>query len=392
MLRSLFSGISGLRAHQQMMDVTGNNISNVNTVGYKTSQAMFEDTLSQMLRGAGAPQGGNGGSNPAQVGLGARLAGITTNFEQGAAQVTGRSTDLMINGDGFFVVRSAGEQLYTRAGSFAFDAGGRLVDTHGSVVQGWTAANGVVNSNDSPSDVRLPIGTLLPATATDAVTVGGNLPGNSTTTTPIVTSISTYDAQGNARTFSVSFTKLSPTSWSAVASDGTTSSAAQTIAFAADGGTPTPASLTFSGVAVDLSGLTSYAGASTAAAVSQNGSPMGSLQAFTISPDGTLVGVFSNGLKQPLAQVAMAAFNNPAGLEKAGDSKYRASVNSGAPQLGVAGGGGRGLLQSGALEMSNVDLAQEFTNLVIAQRGFQANSKVVSTSDELLQDLVNLKR
>jgi flagellar hook protein FlgE len=175
-------------------------------------------------------------------------------------------------------------------------------------------------------------------------------------------------------------------------SDGTTTSAAQPINFAANGGTPTPASLTFNGVAVNLSGITSYAGASTAAAVSQDGSPMGSLQAFTMSPDGTLVGVFSNGLKEPLAQIAMAAFNNPGGLEKAGDSQFRATVNSGAPQLGVAGNGGRGLLQSAALEMSNVDLAQEFTNLVIAQRGFQANSKVVSTSDELLQDLVNLKR
>lgn len=392
MLRSLFSGISGLRAHQQMMDVTGNNIANVNTTGFKSSQALFEDTLSQLLRGAGAPQGTNGGSNPAQVGLGVRLAGISTNFEQGAAQVTGRSTDLMINGDGFFVVKRNGEDLYTRAGSFSFDADGRLVDQHGAMVQGWAAVNGVINTNSTPVGVQLPIGTLLQPTATTGVTVGGNLPANTTSTTPIVTSITSYDAQGNPITFSVSFTKTSATTWTATASDGTTTGAPQTITFAANGTAPTPATMTLGGVTVDLSGLTNYAGASTVAALSQNGSAMGSLQAFTISPDGTLVGVFSNGLKEPLAQIAMAAFNNPPGLEKVGDSDYRSTVNSGAPQLGTAGSGGRGSLQSSALEMSNVDLAQEFTNLVIAQRGFQANSKVVTTSDELLQDLVNLKR
>jgi flagellar hook protein FlgE len=392
MLRSLFTGISGLRAHQQMMDVTANNIANVNTTGYKTAQALFEDTLSQLLRAAGAPQGGNGGSNPAQVGLGVKMAGIETNFEQGAAQVTGRSTDLMINGDGFFVVKHNGEELYTRAGSFSFDSDGRLVDQHGSTVQGWPGTNGVINANASASDVRLPIGTLLRPTVTTAVTVGGNLPANTTNTTPIATTITTYDTQGNPITLSVSFAKTSATSWDATVSDGTTTAAPVAITFATDGSTPAPTTIIFNGVTVDLAGVTNYAGASTAAALRQDGSAMGFLQAFTITPDGTLVGVFSNGLKQPLAQIALAAFNNPPGLEKVGNSDYRATVNSGAPQLGSAAGGGRGSLQSSTLEMSNVDLAQEFTNLVIAQRGFQANSKVITTSDELLQDLVNLKR
>src|SRR5687767_9934094 len=128
MLRSLFSGISGLRAHQQMMDVTGNNIANVNSVGYKSSQTVFQDTLSQMMKAAGAPQEELGGTNPAQVGLGVRMAGINTNFSQGSAQMTGRATDLMISGDGFFVVQSVGEQLFTRAGAFNFDADGKLVN------------------------------------------------------------------------------------------------------------------------------------------------------------------------------------------------------------------------------------------------------------------------
>jgi flagellar hook protein FlgE len=392
MLRSLFAGISGLRAHQQMMDITGNNIANVNTTGFKSSQALFEDTLSQLLHAAGAPQGGGGGSNPAQVGLGVKLAGIETNFAQGAAQSTGRSTDLMISGDGFFVTRNGGEQLYTRAGSFSFDSVGRLVDPHGGVAQGWLANNGAVDSNATATDVRLPVGTLLRPIPTSAVNVRGNLPGDMTGTTPVVTSITGYDQLGNPYTFSASFAKTSPTSWDVTLSDGTSSSAPQTVGFAADGSTPSPTSVTFNGVTVDLTGITSYAGASTIAAVSQDGSAVGSLQAFTISPDGTLVGVFSNGLQQPLARIALAAFNNPPGLEKVGDNRYRSTANSGAAQIGQAASGGRGELQSGVLEMSNVDLAQEFTNLVIAQRGFQANSKVISTSDELLQDLVNLKR
>jgi flagellar hook protein FlgE len=304
----------------------------------------------------------------------------------------------MINGDGFFVVRNGGEQLYTRNGAFSFDANGTLAGPGGAVVQGWMADNnGVVNTNATPTDVKLPMGTLLQPTRTSGAVVGGNLPADSTSTTPITTSITTYDKQGNKLTLSTTFTKLSATSWDVSVSDGTaTPAATTTINFAANGSTPAPTSVVFGTapdtVTVDLSGITSYAGSSTVAALSQNGSAMGSLSSFTISPDGTLVGVFSNGLKQPLGQISMATFNNAPGLEKAGGSMYRTSVNSGAPQLGTAGGGGRGDLQNNSLEMSNVDLAQEFTNLIIAQRGFQANSKVISTSDELLNDLVNLKR
>ena len=147
MLRSLFSGISGLRAHQQMMDVTGNNIANVNTTGYKSSQTVFQDTLSQMVNAAGAPQNGAGGTNPAQVGLGVRTASINANFSQGAAQTTGKSGDMMIQGDGFFIVKSGGESLYTRAGSFTFDANGSLTTPNGQIVQGWSAdADGEVNT------------------------------------------------------------------------------------------------------------------------------------------------------------------------------------------------------------------------------------------------------
>ena len=404
MLRSLFSGISGLRAHQLMLDVTSNNIANVNSTGFKSSQTVFEDTLSQMMRAAGAPQnnvnGSQGGTNPAQVGLGVRMTQITTNFLQGSAQTTGRPTDLMISGDGFFVVKSVNEQLFTRAGAFNFDADGRLVTVTGAAVQGWPAVNGSVNTNGTIGDIRLPMGTLIAPKVTQNMTVSGNLPADAPLNTAIPRSIKTYDAQGNVVNLTVTFTQaaVSPSAYTVTVTDGTTPSTATPLVFGTNGQLSTPKTLLYDpdndgvGVTVDMAGLTNYTGNTTVNILSQDGAPAATLQSFTINPDGQLVGVFSNGLKQTVAQVALANFNNPPGLEKVGDALYRFTVNSGLAQVGAAGTSGLGTLQSGAIEMSNVDLAQEFTNLIVAQRGFQANSKVISTSDELLQDLVNLKR
>jgi flagellar hook protein FlgE len=399
MLRSLFSGISGLRAHQEMMDVTGNNIANVNTAGYKSSQTVFQDTLNQMLKAPASPQGKvQGGTNPAQVGLGVQLAGISTNFTQGSAQATGRSTDLMITGDGFFTVKSGDESLYTRSGSFSFDADGSLVTNEGARVQGWqAAANGTIASNTTPTDLALPITTLLAPVKTTSVTFAGNLPSDAAEGTVITPSLTVYDGSGNASELKLTLTKgATSDTWAVQASDGTTDFDGGDVTFAADGTTPDPATLTFPSaagdIAVNLAGLTNYAGTTTVAPQSQDGSAMGSLQGFSITKDGKLVGSFTNGLKKPLGQIALASFNNTQGLEKAGGSTFRTTVNSGIAQLGTPGGGGRGDIQGGTLEMSNVDLATEFTNLIIAQRGFQANSKVISTSDDLLNDLVNLKR
>jgi flagellar hook protein FlgE len=391
MLRSLFSGISGLRSHQTMMDVTGNNIANVNTTGFKASQTQFQDTLSQMLQAAGAPQDGRGGTNPAQVGLGVRVAGVTTNFGQGATQLTGRATDLMINGDGFFMVSSNGEQMYTRAGSMSFDANGRLVTTEGAPLQGWVAdAKGVINRNGALQDLRLPVGALMPPNPTGKVTFGGNLPADGDVTT-ISTPIDVYDAKGNARTLGAEFVRVSAKEWTLTLTDGAKLPPV-TITFNPDGSLDKPSDAAFPGMNIDLTGLTGYAGNNSVAALEQDGYQTGSLQAFTLGPDGVLTGVFSNGLKQSLGQLAIATFANAGGLEKAGSSLFRTTVNSGAALVGIPGEDGRGTLTGGGLEMSNVDLAQEFTNLIIAQRGFQANSRVITSSDEILQDLVNLKR
>src|SRR6478672_11813442 len=207
MLRSLFSAVSGLRSHQTMMDVVGNNIANVNTAGFKSSQAVFQDTLSQMLSGASAPAGAAGGTNPAQVGLGTRIGAISTNFTQGASQLTGRSTDVAIQGDGFFVVKRGAETLYSRAGSFSFDSVGNLTNPDGGVVQGWMANGGVINTNAPTTGLKLPIGQTLPPTQTANVDLGGNLPADAAVNTKIVSSITVYDAQGLAIPASFEFQK-----------------------------------------------------------------------------------------------------------------------------------------------------------------------------------------
>jgi len=286
MLRSLFAGISGLRVHQAMLDVTGNNIANANTVGFKGSSTVFSDTLSQMLTSSSAPNAANGrgGSNPIQVGLGVQLAATNTNFNQGSNQTTGRPTDLMIQGDGLFVTKKGNEQLYTRAGAFTFDNTGTLVTPSGNRVQGY-ALDAAGLPTGGLIDVTLDFSALTPA-----VPVGVN--------------------------------------------------------------------------------LTSY----------------------NIGSDGKLRGIFDDGVQRDMAQLAIADFNNPMGLEKVGETSYRESANSGAVQLGVSGQGRRGNIQAGALEMSNVDLAAEFTNLILAQRGFQASSRVITTSDQVLEELVNIKR
>jgi len=411
MLRSMFSAISGLRAHQTKMDVTGNNIANVNTVGFKGSQTVFQDTLSQVIRAGGAPAQSRGGTNPAQVGLGVKVAAITTNWTQGATQSTGRATDFMIEGDGFFVTRAGTEQLYTRAGSFEFDANGKLVTPDGSVLQGWMAdATGAINSNGPITDLSVPYGQVVAPKATGGVGViagsmAGNLDADAAIGDVVQTAVTMYDELGVAQDISYTYTNTGPGAWDlSIDHEDGTNLLTTSVTFDAAGNLTSPATETVPAAAlagypswpgpldIDLSEVTQFGGASTVEATGQNGYALGSLQSFTLGNDGTITGVYSNGLRQSLGQLCVASFNNPGGLEKAGNSSFRVGDNSGAAMVGLAGVAGRGVLNSGALEMSNVDLAEEFTGLIVAQRGFQANSRVIPASDEILQDLVNLKR
>jgi flagellar hook protein FlgE len=391
MLRSLNTGIAGLRAHQTMLDVTGNNIANVNTTGFKASSTQFQDTLSQLTQAGAAPDQQTGGTNPAQIGLGVQVAGIATNFAQGSSQITGRATDMMISGDGFFVVNKGGNTFFTRAGAFDFDAAGNLVTPDGAIVQGWPAVNGVVNPGGPVGNLTLPAAATTPAQATTAVTLGGNLPSDAAPGTELVRDVEVFDALGESVTLSLTFTAgATGSSWAVRGTSSNGATAATTLTFA--GGRPAAGALNVGGVDVDLGGLTGFADLSTVKVTGKDGRQAGTLNSFALGPDGTLVGSFSNGATEAIGKIALATFENPGGLEKAGNSLYVATGASGGAMVGEPGTDGLGTLAGGALEMSNVDLSQEFTNLIVAQRGFQANSRVITTSDEVLNELVNLKR
>ncbi len=388
MLRSLYSGISGLRAHQTMLDVTGNNIANVNTQGFKSSSVQFQDTLSQLTKSASSPQAAAGGTNAAQVGLGVQVAGIATNFAQGSTQATGKSTDMMISGDGFFITKHGGNTLYTRAGAMNPDAQGRLVTPDGGILQGWLAMpDGTVGTGAPVSDIVLSAGTTVQAAATSRATASGNLPADGAGS-PLTRDIQVYDNLGNVSSIATTFTHSTGTGWSASAQG----SPATALTFDRNGTLPANTTIAAAGVTVDLSTVTGFAGLSSITAKADDGRAAGTLKSYSVSQDGTIVGSFSNGVTQSVGQVALATFTNPGGLEKAGNSSYTVTANSGAATTGSAGSAGMGTLASGVLEMSNVDLSQEFTNLIVAQRGFQANARIITTSDEVLQELTNLKR
>ncbi len=427
MMRSMFAGVSGLRNHQTRMDVIGNNIANVNTLGYKKSRVTFQDMLSQNIRGASSPQGTKGGTNPQQIGLGMTVNSIDTIHTQGSSETTGKTTDMMVDGDGFFILGSGKSQYYTRAGNFDFDAEGNLIASNGMLVQGWTAdPSGKIDSTGAISGITIPKGQSIQPKETTEATFINNLNANELVydaSDPaaggvVNTSITVYDSQGNEYSIPLQFQKTAVNSWDLVAGStlppGVTGVTINngSLTFNPDGslsadpgctiqvdldsavtGADTPINNANGGtIAVDLSTLTQYTSESNVQMNSQDGYSSGVLTGYAIDKSGIVSGRFSNGLTKQLAQVALANFNNPAGLSKNGENLYVQSNNSGAAQIGTAGGGGRGEISPGKLEMSNVDLSQEFTDMIITQRGFQANSRIITVSDEMLQELVNLKR
>jgi flagellar hook protein FlgE len=393
MLRSLYSGISGLRAEQTMLDVTGNNIANVNTVGFKSSSVQFEDTLSQTLSAAGLPTAQKGGINPNQVGLGVKIGSIATSLTQGAQQTTGNNMDEMISGDGYFVTKAGSETLYSRNGSFHWDSQGRLSTADGALVQGWSAVNGVVQTGQQPGTIAIG-NQVSPARATTSATLSGNLPSNAKVGDSFERDVTSYGADGSEKTLAVTFTATSSNTWDFSVDDGSGTPTTGTLQTGGATVTATTGSTkpVVDGITVDMSKLSGYADLTSVSITGQNGNKAGTLLATSMSADGTLTGTFSNGTTIPLAQLSLATFANPAGLEKAGASTMRQSINSGTASLNAPGQGTSGSIVAGALEMSNVDLSQEFTNLIVAQRGFQANARIITTSDEVLQELTQLKR
>ncbi|GAA2751333.1 flagellar hook protein FlgE [Amnibacterium kyonggiense] len=402
MLRSLYSGISGLRAEQTMLDITSNNIANVNTTGFKSSSVQFEDALSQMISAAGLATTAKAGTNPNQVGLGVRVAGVRTNLTEGSQTTTGNNLDAMISGDGYFVTQTGSQTLYTRNGSFHWDSQGRLSTADGSLVQGWNAVNGTVSTGGKPTTLTLPSGTVAPAKATSLANMTGNLPSDAADGTQFQRDITVFSADGTARQLTVTFTAQTATKagqWGYSVADGKlpdgTTTAPVTGTLQTDGsGQITGSNLapTIDGIKVDLSKMSGYANLTTAGFDKQDGNAAGTLLAVSMGGDGTLSGTFSNGATVAIARLAIGTFTNPEGLAKAGNSFMTETLNSGTVRLGTAGADGYGAVVSGALEASNVDLSQEFTNLIVAQRGFQANARIITTSDEILQELTQLKR
>ena len=339
------------------------------------------------------------------------IGSIDLLFTQGNIQSTGVTTDLAIQGDSFFVVSDGTKDVYTRSGNFQIDANGRMVaSTNGNIVQGKVAIDGVLT--DTITDITLPFGQKAPARATENIGLAGNLDAESLVGDTRETTITVFDAMGARDEATISFTKTGGTTWDyaiTMANGAVASGDTGTLTFDNQGRLTTPLPATpfaytpASGAATvsmaidfgtvgEVSGLSQFAAPSTAVIKEQDGYTMGDLERFSIDQNGLVTGAFTNGVTLTLAQMTLADFNNPAGLIRSGDNMYTVSSNSGTPVLGFADEGSQSKITSGALEMSNVDLAQEFTAMITAQRGFQSNARVITTSDEMLQEIVTLKR
>jgi flagellar hook protein FlgE len=433
MMRSMYSSIQGLRAHQQKMDAIGNNIANVNTVGYKAQRVTFASAYAQTLTGSAAPSIARGGINPQQIGLGVTVGSIDSLMQQGSLQTTGQVTDLAISGNGFFVLKDGSKFLYTRAGNFDFDAQGYLVSkSTGQRVQGWLPdpITGAFPNRDvsSLTDLQIPLTDKTLAKATSEVKFDQALNALAAPGTVHTTAVKVYDSLGNAHILDVTFTKdlVNPNEWTmnVTSSDPNVTVAGPGLGFlvtflsngtldytaAGFAGPPFPdyevaididasfyGALSPQTINLDLTKITQVAmsgqnGQSTLRAFEQDGYEAGDLEGVNVDNLGFVTAYFTNGQQKQVGQLALATFANPAGLMRDQNSNWIESNNSGMARFGAAGSADRGLIAPSRLEMSNVDLSSEFTDMIVTQRGFQANSRTITTTDEMLQELVNLKR
>ena len=444
MMRSLYSGVAGLTIHQTKMDVIGNNIANVNTVGYKAQRVSFSELFYQSTQAAGGPSenGAYGGTNAKQVGLGAAVGQISTNITaQGGAQSTGNAFDAMINGDSFFIVQSEGNEYYTKAGNFTIDGNGNLVTGTGDFVMGYTAAR-----NEESGDFYLQTDKLrpicpygetymtTPPAQTTAAVINGNINSEDKNFAVdgsgiVSTTLYVYDSLGNKYGIDFRVTQVSPTEYtmtpatvyfgtealedvSAVFSGDGINAGSLTLMFDGTKGTITndPKNFTLNitdgtnnleafsqDIDVDFSSLTCYGSTTTLTADSGDvekfgaGKAVGKMISLGISQDGGVVASYSNGDKMQIGLLMTAQFSNAAGLEKVGDNLFATTLNSGATTIQSIDAAGQSI-SSGVVEMSNVDLASEFTDMIVTQRGFQANSRIITTSDSMIEELLSLKR
>lgn len=421
---SFYSSLSGLSANSGMLGVIGNNLSNLNTIGFKGSSSSFQDLFNASM----GSNGTSGNGDPMQVGLGTQLGAISQNFGQGSFQSTGNVTDMAVSGQGLFMLRrSDGSQVYSRAGNFIIDRNGYLVNPNGDQVLGWNrnAATGTLTPNGAVVPIQINSGTVAPPTPTTTISMNTNLNANATRPSagpPAVpgatfsSPVQVVDSLGATHNLLFTYTKTANAGeWSlAVTTDDATATVAGAPAlvhFTPTGQLDIPATnptITVSGWSNSAANsslvwtlrdptsstglLTGYASASATSATTQNGAGAGTVRSLVVDQNGIITGNFTNGQTIQLAQIALATFPNMNGLSKEGNNAWSQTLASGAPNIGTADQGGRGKVLGGQLELSNVDTATEFTQLIVAQRGYQANSRIVTTADTLLQEVLNLVR
>lgn len=414
-LTSLFAAVSGLNAFGNALSVTGNNIANLSTIGYKSQKATFSDLVTSSL-------GGSSGSN--QIGRGVFTGAVLSQYTQGSLSTSGNGLDMAVDGNGFFRVRNNDNAIfYTRAGQFRVDKDGKIVDPNGNFLQGYQAnTSGVISG--TLSDITLSNAISAPQ-ATDEAEVVANLNASSTApsttfsasdpdTFNFSTSLTVYDSLGNSHSLNLYFRKTASSTWvmyhrlDGTSTAGTTDGAAQptTLTFNTAGAMTSPAAAldidytaaqvgngaAAMSIALTITDITQFGAPNSVSEITQNGFASGSIAGTSIDTSGVITGRFTNGQVRTLAQVALSRFTNPDGLSRSGKNLLAETNASGQPTTSAPNTGGTGRVLSGSLELSNVDLGEEFIDMISAQRGFQANSRVITTTDDLLQELVNLRR
>ncbi len=403
--------LSGLNANSQALSAISNNLANLNTVGYKDTRMEFRDLFYQQI-------GSTGAGEPIEIGAGTSVGSNAGIFTQGSIENSGVSTDIAIQGDGFFVTSKNGLQEFTRAGNFSRDQNGNLVTTDGANVLGYPAVNGVVNTQAAVAGLNIPLGQVTPAAATANIQFGLNLDAGAAVGATTSAQTPVYDSLGAAHVITITFTKTAANTWgynvtipgADVGAAAPVSLKAGSLTFNGNGQLTAPAAniagiavagfvngasnLTFNwnGFAPPQPTLTQFAAPSAVANSTQDGFPSGSLVSFTVDQSGTVQGSYSNGQSRAIGQIALASFANEEGLQRQGANSYTATIGSGAANIGTPSAGGRGSIIGGSLELSNVDIATEFARLIVAQRGYQANAKTVTTFDQVTQDTINLKQ
>jgi flagellar hook protein FlgE len=406
--------LSGLNASSNSLSVIANNLANLNTVGYKEARTEFRDLFYQTI-------GSNGAGDALQIGAGAGVGAISTVFTGGSVESSGVPTDVAIMGDGFFVTQKDGAAQYTRAGNFTVSPDGSLLTQDGANVMGYPAVAGAIPPGQALTALHIDKGQTSPPNATSSVQMHTNLDAGAAVGDTYSTPITVYDSLGVSHVLNFQFSKTAANTWNyqvtlPAADTGATGAPtvlnSGTLAFDGNGNLTSPATdvtgITVSGLADGASPMnvtwslfdpttkaplvSQISAASSTASTFQNGFGSGSLLNFSIGSDGIIEGSFSNGRTIAIGQLALANFANIDGLLRNGDNSYTPTLASGAAVVGAPGTGGRGSVSGGALELSNVDIAQEFSKMIVAQRGFQANARVVTTFDEITQDTINLKR